>query len=113
MPYCARLNKSGGSASGFTGTGAMVAGQTPADVAQTDLTLCDVVLFTGKEWQASAMLANSAMPVQSGSGGQAGDVPAVDPATAGAYFGLAFASTITLWAVAHGAGQLIKFVRRS
>jgi hypothetical protein len=35
-----------------------------------------------------------------------------DSVTAGAYFGFAFASTVGLWAVAHGAGQLVKFVGR-
>lgn len=34
-------------------------------------------------------------------------------ATAGEYFGFAFAATVGLWALAYGAGQVIKLVRTS
>jgi hypothetical protein len=36
-----------------------------------------------------------------------------DSATAGAYFGFAFASTVSLWALAHGAGHVVSFIRRA
>jgi hypothetical protein len=36
-----------------------------------------------------------------------------DAATAGEYFGFAFASTVALWALAYGAGQVIKLIRNS
>jgi hypothetical protein len=36
-----------------------------------------------------------------------------DAATAGAYFGFAFASTVFVWLLALGAGSIIKMVRQA
>jgi len=35
------------------------------------------------------------------------------PAVAGQYFGFAFVTTISIWALAYGAGQLYSFIRKN
>jgi hypothetical protein len=36
-----------------------------------------------------------------------------DPATAGSFFAFAFVSTIGVWALAYGAGEVIQFFRKA
>lgn len=89
-----------------------VLGRNPNDEAQTDLTQCAYVLFSGKEWQASAMLANSAMPVQPGGSAAATPAQAFDGLQAAGYFGFAMATTISIWALSHSAGEIVDFIKR-
>lgn len=35
------------------------------------------------------------------------------PELAGGYFGFAFVSTVSLWALAHGIGEVVRFIRKN
>jgi hypothetical protein len=98
MPVCLYLKKPVTSSSGPPNE-LLVKNNTAVVV--TDLTQCELVGFTGQEYGASVMLANA-------SAGKAVDFP-----LAGEYFAWSFVSTIVLWSVAYGAGQLIELIRKS
>lgn len=98
MPICLVLKKPL-SANGGPATDLHVL-QDTAVAQPSDLTQCALVGFTGQEYGASVMLANA-------SAGKAVNFP-----LAGEYFGWAFGSTLTLWAVAYGAGRLIDLIKK-
>jgi hypothetical protein len=112
VAVCLLLQKSGGTAVGPSTTYIVVRTLATQDV--TDYASCELVGTSGAEWarMQSTMATVEAAPWKSASTGAG--VPAdVDPLLLGQFFGFAFASTVTLWAVAYGAGQVISFIRRA
>lgn len=99
MPSCLTLRASTSATTGSSSLKYLVLDTAAAPA--TDLTQCAMVGFTGQEYGASVMLANA-------SAGKVVDFP-----LAGEYFAWSFVSTIVLWSVAYGAGQLIELIRRS
>lgn len=99
MPICLQFVKPVGAAGGPQTQLHVVNDTTIAQPA--DLSQCAMIGITGPEYGAALMMAN---PPSS--------VGTFDPSLAGSYFGLAFASTVGLWAAAYGCGQLVKFIKK-
>jgi hypothetical protein len=74
---------------------------TTSSVPRTSFADCEYVVLTGGDYVSTYQTYASVM------------AEPFDAATAGQYFGFAFAMTVSIWALAYGAGEVIDFLRRS